>query len=776
MLASAATAALAVTALSPLVASADDIGPGPGRLTALRPSATGSAGATSSATRVIVKYRSGTDTAARVRSLSAQGLGSGKALPLTGAMLVDVPRGEDAADVASDLSRDPNVEYAVPDVLRRPLATRAPAPDDPLFGYQWGLDNSGTPLPADASAPTPVAGVDVDALGAWAVHRGVGPVLVAVIDQGIDLTHPDLEQAIWTNPGEIPDNGIDDDHNGYVDDVHGWDFVHNEPAGVDTVDDVQHGTHVAGIIGATADNGQGVAGLAAGVTILPVKFIADDGGYDSDAIKAIAYAKALGARVMNASWGVSEAAATDADNPALRDAVSNCGCVFVSAAGNDGVDIDTAGQRVYPAAFGLSNELSVAAVDDSGRLASFDGGTGSNYGVSSVDLAAPGQAVASTLPGNAYGWGDGTSMAVPFVSATAALMLSAAPTLTPAQIVQRLKATVRPLSSLTGKVATGGMLDAGAAMRDLLAHPVPPQRLAGSDRYATAAQVAGQFPVGTSVAYVASGTSFPDALAGAALAGSLHAPVLLTAKGSLPQATKTALTRLRPRRIVVLGGTGAVSAAVATALKAYTAGGVSRLSGADRYATAAAIAQAMVGAVGTPDTVYVASGASFPDALAGSALAGHEGQPVLLTSPTSLSTAAASWLSGHRPGRIVVLGGSGAVSDAVLARLGSYTGGTVSRLAGGDRFATAAAVAAAFGAKPAGSAYVADGLAFPDALAGAALAGTRGAPVLLVSPKAVPSATATAIRSLAPWRVIVLGGTGAVSASTALKLSTLQLG
>lgn len=721
----------------------------------------GSVHTSTASNRVIVKYRTPADASARVRSLAADGLRVRRTLSLTGAKVIDVPQGRTATDVVADLSKDPAVEYAVPDVLRKPLAA---APNDPFFDQQWGLLNLGLPLDASAQAPTPLAGIDVDAPGAWAVARGSSAVTVAVIDQGIAIGHPDLQGAIWTNPGEIAGNGRDDDANGKVDDVHGWDFVRSSGAVDSPLDDDSHGTHVAGIIGATRDNDEGVVGLAAGVNVMSLKFMSDDGGYDSDAIDAIAYAKSKGVKVMNASWGASLGEDPGAADPALRDAISECGCVFVAAAGNDGVSSDTGSNRVYPASFGLPNEISVAALDDRGQLATF-----SNYG-STVDLAAPGDAILSTLPtqsgGYGYGWGGGTSMAAPFVTATAALMLSAAPALTPAEVVSRIKASVQPLSSLTGRVSTGGMLDAGAAMRTI--GVVQPERLSGADRYSTAAKVASKFAPGVAVAYVASGESFPDALAGAALAGSQDAPVLLTGPRSLPTVTVTALDRLKPSRIVVLGGTGAVSSAVASQLASHTSGKVTRIAGGDRYATASAIAQSMMQGVST-DTVYVASGESFPDALAGAALAGSTGQPVLLTSPTSLPSATAQRLSTLGPDRIVVLGGSAAVSSAVATRLADYTSGSVTRLAGTDRYATAAAVAKKFGTGVR-AAYVASGLDFPDALAGAALAGSQDSPVLLTGKTSVPSSTRTALTTLVPGSVIVLGGTGVVSTATASAL------
>jgi subtilisin family serine protease len=629
---------------------------------ATAPVSTQGAGA-GQATRVIVKYRPTATGSGHVRSLSAQGLRVRRTLRLTGAKLVDVPRGRSASDVAAQLRQDPEVEYAVPDVLRRPLANAA-VPNDPHFGQQWGLRNTGQTLAASAETDvTSVAGVDVDALGAWGVASGSASVTVAVIDQGVDITHPDLAGAIWTNRREVPGNGRDDDGNGYVDDVHGWDFVGGTGA-VGGAQDDDHGTHVAGIVGATRDNDEGIAGLASGVSIMPLKFMGAEGGYDSDAIDAIAYAKAMGAKVINASWGASVGDDPLADDPDLRDAISQCGCVFVAAAGNAGASSDDPDARIFPAAFGLPNELSVGALDASGKLASF-----SNYG-SGVDLAAPGDAILSTLPGG-YGWGGGTSMAAPFVSATAALMLSLAPTLSPEEVVSRIAASVTRLPALSGKVRTGGMLDAGAAMRSLAARVVP-ERLQGADRYATAAAVSTKFDPGVAVAYVASGESFPDALAGAALAGSTGQPVLLTASTSLPTATALRLSALRPSRIVVLGGPGAVSNTVRDRLRDYTAGTVTRIYGADRYATAAAVAGQF--GTGVP-AAYVASGLGFPDALAGAALAGSQGSPVLLTAPTSVPLATRDRLARLGTSKVVILGGTGVVSSATATTLGVIAAG-----------------------------------------------------------------------------------------------------
>jgi subtilisin family serine protease len=252
---------------------------------------------------------------------------------------------------------------------------------------------------------------------------------VAIIDDGVDFSHPDLAARAWTNPGESgggrETNGIDDDGNGYIDDVHGWDFCHNDKSVHDFGDDF-HGTHVAGTIAASL-NGSGVVGVAPSVSIMALKFISDDPdcGLDSQAIAAIEYAKSFGVHIVNASWGAHGDVHAA---PELYSAIKSSGMLFVAAAGNEADDSDNDPFPSLPAAFDLPNILSVAAIDNTGGLATF-----SNYGKTTVDIAAPGETILSTLPADAkhpspgYGWMDGTSMAAPHVSGTAALVASVFP-------------------------------------------------------------------------------------------------------------------------------------------------------------------------------------------------------------------------------------------------------------------------------------------------------------------------------------------------------------
>jgi putative cell wall-binding protein len=329
--------------------------------------------------------------------------------------------------------------------------------------------------------------------------------------------------------------------------------------------------------------------------------------------------------------------------------------------------------------------------------------------------------------------------------------------------------------SATGVVDTATWVAVEAAAYPLgsvlhVAASTPVERLAGRDRYETAAAVVRQFTPGVPVAYVASGLDFPDALAGAAAAGAQGSPVLLTSPRSVPAATKQALDYLKPKKIVVLGGTASVSDAVLQALRSSTTGTVTRIGGANRFETAARVSSSVTRA--GVSVAYVASGASFADALAGAALAGSQKAPVLLTSARSLPAATVTELKRLKPGRIVVLGGTGVVSQAVAGTLATLTSGGVTRLAGPDRYATAAAVAAAL--PSARSAYVASGQSFPDALAGAALAARQGVPVLLVTSGSVPEATRNALAGMKPTRIVALGGSGPVSAAVTSVLGAFQ--
>ena len=287
---------------------------------------------------------------------------------------------------------------------------------------------------------------------------GKRQVIVALIDTGVDITHPELSGSIWTNTGEIPGDGIDNDGNGYIDDVYGWNFYDNN-AQVFTGTDDNHGTHSAGTI-AAARNGVGTVGICdpAYVKIMVIKTLGTSSGVGtvSNVVKAIRYAQANGASICNLSFGTMKY------SEELYQAIKDSGMLFIVAAGNgdasgNGYSIDE--QPMYPASFQLSRIISVANLRFDGQL-----DRASNYGVRSVDLAAPGNYILSTITGNDYVYMSGTSMAAPMVTGTAAMLYSYDASLSLMDVRNRILQSARPIESLSGKVATGGMLDAGAAM------------------------------------------------------------------------------------------------------------------------------------------------------------------------------------------------------------------------------------------------------------------------------------------------------------------------
>ena len=338
-------------------------------------------------------------------------------------------------DAVERLQRDPRVEFVEPNYV---LHADQLFPNDPRFAEQWGLHNTGQPAgKADA---------DIDAPEAWAGGTG-GAVLIGVIDSGIDLHHPDLKNNIFTNPGEVPSNGVDDDGNGYADDVHGWDFVNDDN---DPDDDNGHGTHVGGIIAASGGNAVGVTGVCWSARMLPLKFLDETGsGATSDAILAIQYAVRMGVKVANASWG------SFFYSNALRAAIHEAGqhgLLLIAASGNDAVDNEI--HPHYPSDYDLDNIISVTSTDRNDALSFF-----ADYGARSVDLGAPGYDVLSTFPGDRYVRLTGTSMSCAFVSGAACLLWSRAPLMTAGEVKASILASVDRLPSLAGRTVTGGRLN-----------------------------------------------------------------------------------------------------------------------------------------------------------------------------------------------------------------------------------------------------------------------------------------------------------------------------
>lgn len=692
--------------------------------------------------RLIVRYAEGVGEADRDRVRRALGLTRAAEAGLDRAEVVTPAA--NVIQAVSTLAKRAEIEWVQPE---QRLHLMAGPTTEPYFGQQWALHNTGQTVGGYPGVPD----VDINAPEAWAITQGSANVVVAVIDSGVDISHPDLAGRIWKNPGETAGNGLDDDGNGLVDDVNGWDFCENDNSVFAAGQ--AHGTHVAGSIAASG-NGIGIAGVAPKVTIMPIRFLDENHdacGTDAQAAAAIAYAVSKGARIVNASWGGY------GESAVLRTAIANApNTLFVAASGND--DVNTDDYPVSPASLGLPNIISVAAVHNEGFLTDF-----TNYGPETVDIVAPGEAIISLFPGVSppYGYGDGTSMAAPHVTGVAALAVSAQPSLLgqAASLRRHLIDTARAMPSVLGWVANARMVDARAAVTrpDVV-------RLSGADRYATAAAISkSTFVPHVPWLFVATGRDFPDALAGGALAAQLSSPVLLVSPSSIPSASLAEIKRLRPVEIFVLGGPAVVSNAVVQQLGAYDAPGstVQRLAGANRYATAAAISRAAF-LPGVP-TAFIATGANFPDALAAAPVSAMLGGPLLLVSGSSVPAATAAELSYLKPNRIVILGGTSVVSGSVASQLSLYTSGTVTRWAGANRYATAATASRATFASGVASAFVANGANFPDALAGGPIAGIQAGPMLLVAGNQVPAVTASELQRLRPARIFVLGGTAVVS-------------
>ena len=383
--------------------------------------------------------------------------------------------GASATDILGWSRTTAGVRSIEPD---RVVTATATLPNDPSFNRLWGLNNT--------AQTGGLANADIDAPAAWDVTTGSRSVVVAVVDTGIDYNHPDLAANVWRNPRETAGDGVDNDGNGFVDDVFGWNFATNT---ANVFDDNSHGTHVAGTIGAVGNNGSGITGVNWQVSIMGLKFLdASGSGTTSAAIAALNYATMMrrthGVNIVatNNSWGGG------GGSTALRDAITaggNAGILCIAAAGNESSNNDSVGS--YPANSVGPSGISVAATDSSNRLASF-----SNYGATTVQVAAPGVGIYSTTPNNSYASYSGTSMATPHVAGLVALMAAANPQATAAQIRSTIISTVTPVSGLAGKCSTGGVINAAAAVqaiRGTTPPPPPSAPLEPNDSLATATAI-----------------------------------------------------------------------------------------------------------------------------------------------------------------------------------------------------------------------------------------------------------------------------------------------
>ena len=406
---------------------------------------------------LLVKFRQGSPAEKRADALSRISA-SVEEQVLTAAMrrsgdndgVYLVKTGMDPMEAMKLMKGSADVAYAEPNWIYTYGATS----NDPSYtgGSLWGMYGDAT---------TPANQYGSQAGEAWAANKtDASSVYIGIIDEGYMYTHEDLAGNAGKNPGEIASNGIDDDNNGYVDDVYGWDFDGNNNTVFDGTDD-DHGTHVAGTIGGTGGNGIGVAGVVWKVKLLSGKFLGSRGGTTANAIKAVDYftnlkAKGINIVATNNSWGGG------GFSQALQDAIKraeDADILFIAAAGNDGANIETS--TSYPSGYPNSNIIAVASITNTGALSSF-----SNYAATKVDIGAPGSGIYSTLPGgrgrtvtSSYGSYSGTSMATPHVAGAAALYAAYHPGSSAATIKNAILGSAVPTASLTGKCSTGGRLN-----------------------------------------------------------------------------------------------------------------------------------------------------------------------------------------------------------------------------------------------------------------------------------------------------------------------------
>lgn len=631
------------------------------------------------AERVVVKVREqGTiEGAAAAQKVTTAGAGGGQIVTL------DVPEGQSLESFIAELSGQGDIEYAEPD--RR--VELAAIPSDPFYaGYQYHHRLIGSE-------------------SAWDKTTGKAEVLVAVVDDGFDLLHPDLKGRI----------------------VSPFSIITGKPGDVSVE---VHGTHVAGLIAGNMNNELFGVGVAPSTSIMPIDVFDGEDGFISDVAAGVYYAVDHGADIINMSL------VAYSDTNVLREAVQYAhskNVLVVAAAGNDGIS-----SPYYPAAY--KDVVSVASTDAADERSYF-----SNFG-KTIDIAAPGSGVFSIFPDELFGGLDGTSMSTPIVSGAAALLKANEPKLSNSDIAGRLMLTAKDLGTAGKDVYYGhGRLNIDRALTLDASHWS--NRLSGATRYETAVAISKAGWSSASTVVIATGNDFPDALAGGPLAYQENAPILLTKGDSLHPAAAAEIRRLKPDRAILLGSNGALSATVETQVRQLVST-VDRIGGKTRYDTAAMIAKKI-----TSDRAVISNGQNFPDVLSVSPYAAKNGIPILLTRTGTLPAETKAALSGKDT--TIVTGGTGAVSEAVVTQLPGAT-----RYGGANRFDTGKLINKGL---PMGKqkAFIATGTNFPDALAGSVLAAKKDAPILLTAANAIPSPTKSLLPSYPAYSIF--GSKGAVT-------------
>lgn len=561
-----------------------------------------------------------------------------------GLQVVRLPAGVSVDAAIRLLKANNQVEYAEPDYYVKLQGTE---PNDFRYytGELWGLHNTGY------LGGTP--GADIKAPEAWDIRTGAPNIIVALVDSGVRQTHEDLAPNLWRNPGEIPGNGIDDDGNGVIDDVHGFNaYLDNgEPE-----DDLGHGTHVAGTIGGVGNNSVGVVGVAWRVQLMPTKFTDPQGnGSISDAIACIDYARKHGAHVINASWGAPDLF----NSTALRDAIAaarDAGIIFVTVAGNNQGDNDAV--PYYPGAFDLDNIVVATATDRNDQLAFF-----ANYGKDSVDLGAPGYNIFSTWFGSDtdYQYYNGGSMAVAHVSGAAALVRAQFPGENYRSVIKRILDGTDPLPTLQGKTATGGRLNLFKALGGAV--PLPSVSIAATDAAAAEEATDGAVFTISRTGALTAALAVPYIIGGTARNGTDYA--LLTGVATIDAGATSTTVAVRPVDDAEVEGSETVSLTLVVS-NAYSLGtaasAVASIADNDRaplpapqppivtiQATAAAGAEA--GPANVVFTITRTGGTTEPLSvdftLGGTAAAGSDFQAV--ASPVTIPAGAASVAVTLRP-------------------------------------------------------------------------------------------------------------------------------
>lgn len=596
---------------------------------------------------------------------------------------VDVPEDKNLESFIAELSKQGDIEYAEPD--RR--VELAAIPSDPFYaGYQYHHQLIGSE-------------------SAWDKTTGKADVLVAVVDDGFDLLHPDLKGRIVSPYSVITGKSGD-------------------------VSVEVHGTHVAGLIAGNMDNELFGVGVAPSTSIMPIDVFEGEDGFISDVAAGVYYAVDGGADIINMSL------VAYADTKVLREAVEYAhskNVLVVAAAGNDNIN-----SPYYPAAY--PDVVSVASTDAADKRSDF-----SNFG-KTIDIAAPGTGVFSIFPDKSFGGLDGTSMATPIVSGAAALLKANEPKLSNSDIAGRLMLTSKDLGTVGKDVYYGhGRLNIDRALTLDASHWS--NRLSGATRYETAVAISKAGWSSASTVVIATGNDFPDALAGGPLAYQENAPILLTKGDSLHPAAAAEIRRLKPDNAILLGSSGALSATVAKQVQQLV-NNVERIGGKTRYETAAMIANDI-----ESDRAVVSNGQNFPDVLSVSPYAAKNGIPILLTRTANLPAETKTALTGKKT--TIVTGGTGAVSNEVMGQLPGAT-----RYGGANRFETGKLINQNL---PMGKqkAFIATGTNFPDALAGSALAAKKDAPILLTATNTIPSPTKSLLSSYPAYTIF--GSKGAVT-------------